>query len=632
MKLSIKSALIGIASVATVLGSSPPAEACGGFFCSQAQPVNQAAERIVFADNGDGTVTAIIQIMYEGPSENFSWLLPISSVPMGDEIGVASDLAFQRLQQATNPNYSLTTRVEGTCRQDSFPGAGSGGSGGSMASGSAGGAARGGDQDAGVTVEASGVVGAFEWTVISLDTSLENPEDVAVTWLGDNGYDVPAGAPVLLRPYLLDGSYLLALRLTKGSDVGSIRPIVLTYAGSRPSIPVKLTAVAANEDMGVMAWVLGSARAVPQNYLSLELNEARINWFNASSNYNDVVVAAADDAGGQGFVAEFAGDASRLAGTVWTTNDEQQWAFVQMGPYASFSALFDTTFAAYGSWDGYWDAVASAVTLPENVTFADFKLCPNCYSANVQYSPAEFMAAIEDLVIEPVRRVQAIIDAHPMITRLYTTLSADEMTLDPLFTFNPDLGEVSNLHTAERIIECSSNLYQWEAPWRIELPQGGVVRGLPGTVGTWPAELADTPPNFRILREAESGEGRVLEDNSEAINARLDEYNDSLPVPTGSSGGSGGVAGNGGSGGLGGVGNTGGSGESGESGESGGSSGSGGSAGRGTSGTSGTSGGRPPALKESSCSVGALRGQEGLGWTAFGLGLLAFKRRRRTRH
>jgi hypothetical protein len=40
------------------------ASACGGFFCSQAQPVNQAAERIVFAHHGDGTVTAVIEIQY----------------------------------------------------------------------------------------------------------------------------------------------------------------------------------------------------------------------------------------------------------------------------------------------------------------------------------------------------------------------------------------------------------------------------------------------------------------------------------------------------------------------------------------------------------------------------------------
>src|SRR5688572_25176316 len=111
----------GGAAATLALGVSP-AEACGGFFCSQSQPVNQAAERIVFSQNGDGTVTAVIQILYEGPSENFSWLLPIASVPEGDDIAVASNLAFTRLQAATNPAYNLNTRIEGECRSDgNFP-------------------------------------------------------------------------------------------------------------------------------------------------------------------------------------------------------------------------------------------------------------------------------------------------------------------------------------------------------------------------------------------------------------------------------------------------------------------------------------------------------------------------------
>ena len=114
------SVLLAAFTLGSAVMWTAPAAACGGFFCSQAQPVNQAAERIIFANNGDGTVTAVIQIMYQGPSENFSWLLPISSVPEGDDIAVASDLAFQRLQQATNPRYSLTVRTEGTCRTEQF--------------------------------------------------------------------------------------------------------------------------------------------------------------------------------------------------------------------------------------------------------------------------------------------------------------------------------------------------------------------------------------------------------------------------------------------------------------------------------------------------------------------------------
>ena len=60
----------------------------------------------------------MIQILYDGPSESFSWLLPISTVPEGDQLGVASDIAFTRLQFATNPQFNLTQTVEGECRTD----------------------------------------------------------------------------------------------------------------------------------------------------------------------------------------------------------------------------------------------------------------------------------------------------------------------------------------------------------------------------------------------------------------------------------------------------------------------------------------------------------------------------------
>jgi mRNA interferase MazF len=51
------------------------------------------------------------------------------------------------------------------------------------------------------------------------------------------------------------------------------------------------------------------------------------------------------------------------------------------------------------------------------------------------------------------------------------------MTLDPIFAFNADAAEVSNEHTAERVIERSPSVFQFEAPWRIELANGDVVRG-----------------------------------------------------------------------------------------------------------------------------------------------------------
>ncbi|HYQ26832.1 MAG TPA: DUF2330 domain-containing protein [Polyangiaceae bacterium] len=544
MRSFIRSSVLGIAAWTASAWLPSSALACGGFFCNQSQPVNQAAEGIIFADNGDGTVTAVIQIKYQGPSKNFSWLLPISSVPKSDsDIGVASDLAFQRLQAITNPSYSLTTTTEGTCLTNNFNGAGGAASGG-FASGPT---ASVDSPGKGVTVEASGVVGSFEWTVISLDKSTTDPAEVAVEWLKDNGFDVPSIGPEKLGPYLKSGLYLLALKLTKGADAGSIRPIVLTYQGTQASIPVKLTAVAANDDMGVLAWVLGKSRSVPQNYLSLELNEARINWFNAASNYNSVVIDAANDAGGQGFVTEFAGASSTLKNTIWSVNDELSWTNFKGSLYQSFSEFFNRAYGQYGQWDGFWDATRAAVTLPSSVSFDDFKLCPSCYAEQIQFSPSAYVAALEKSVIAPVKLVQNLIDAHPAITRMYTTLSADEMTLDPLFAFNPDLPDVSNRHTANRVVECNPKVSFSEAPWRIELPQGGVIRGVGSQgLGSWPQPLVELPPNFSIVRTGESGTGKVLENNADAIGDLLASYNadvESGVIPTGTGGATGGATG-----------------------------------------------------------------------------------------
>ena len=501
-----------------------PAAACGGFFCSATNPVNQAAEHIVFAQNTDGTVTAVIEIQYEGPAEKFSWLLPISSVPMGDEIAVASNVALQRLQQATNPQYNLMVRVEGTCDQRTND---------SQLGGPSATAGPGGvnleDGGRGVTVEAQGVVGSFEWTVISLDDTLTDPADAAIEWLGQNGYDVPEGAAALLRPYLEDGLYLLALKLVKGASVGSIRPIVLTYDATLPMIPIKPTAVAANDDMGVLTWVLGDAQAVPKNYYALELNEARIDWFNANNTYNQVVTEAAVDAGGQGFVTEMAGPTSQLQGAVWSTGDQNQYETLVGLANEGRTDLFTNAAQMYGQFDGFWESVEPHLTLPTGVTLQQVKDCPYCFPNLVV--DAAWLSELESDVIQPMRLVQELIDAHPQVTRLYTTMSANEMTADPLFTFNADLKDVSNIHTAERIIECAPGYYQDEAPWRIELPQGGVIRGGPSDVGTWPTAFDTQPPNRRVLRQGETGSAQVVEDNASGIDKALDDYSASLPKP-----------------------------------------------------------------------------------------------------
>jgi hypothetical protein len=201
---------------------------------------------------------------------------------------------------------------------------------------------------------------------------------------------------------------------------------------------------------------------------------------------------------------------------------------LRTGTYSSFGQLFDALYSNYQGYDGFWDAIRASITLPQNLPFADFQACPNCYSQNLQFSPSAVFAAIEANVIKPIRDVQELLDRRPYVTRLYSTLSAADMTVDPLFTSNPDLADVSNLHTAERIIECNPRVEQFEANWRIELPQGSVIRGTAQDVGNWPSQFNTQPPNLRVLQMGSSGAGVVLKDNGPAIGTQLVQYNDSV--------------------------------------------------------------------------------------------------------
>ncbi|HTM44660.1 MAG TPA: DUF2330 domain-containing protein, partial [Polyangiaceae bacterium] len=303
--------------------------ACGGFFCSQTAPVNQSAEQIIFSKNADGTVTAVVSIQYQGPSTKFAWVLPIAGKP---DVGVSSSLAFQRLLTATTPQYTLTQRVEGTCKPGDTRGVpNTAFAGGTPTSAMADGSGSGHS----VNVVAQGSVGPYDYVAISVAQDAGAPAQVALDWLASNNFDVSALGADILNSYLEQGLNLLAFRLNKDSDTGSIRPISVTYPADYPAIPIRPTAVAATPNMGVMVYLVADAQGIPKNYKSLVLNEALINWFSFASTYNQVINRAADEAGGQGFVTEFGGASTAFSDTIWSPNDQISWENFQNGDFSN---------------------------------------------------------------------------------------------------------------------------------------------------------------------------------------------------------------------------------------------------------------------------------------------------------
>jgi hypothetical protein len=271
-------------SVAGLTVSLAPKEAhaCGGFFCSQS-PVDQTAEHILFTVNGDHTVTAYVEIQYSGDKDAFAWIVPAPGIPK-----LTADfpnLALRALDTGTQPRYS-----KNSCNGRLAFATGAGGP--SAAS-----------DKSGVTVLAAQAVGPFNTVTLEATNA-----DVLVQWLQDHGYRITDSMIPFLQPYVEGGMHFVAVRLQADKTTADIQPLGMTYDGDKPMIPIRLTAVAAEPEMGIVTWILSDRRWAPENYVDLKIPDKLIEFdqYGNQSNYLTVVSREADKVGGQAFVTEYA--------------------------------------------------------------------------------------------------------------------------------------------------------------------------------------------------------------------------------------------------------------------------------------------------------------------------------------
>lgn len=313
------------------------ASACGGFFCNQT-PVDQQAERIVFAVDDTGT-TMIVQISYTGRPEDFAWVLPVPDVPERDSLGTFPAAALQALDVNTSaifmrPPECVWAGLDGGGSEETTPG---------------------------VTVHISETVGPYEVAVIEATTG-----GPLFDWLRENGYRLGAAMEPIIEAYVGEGMKLLALRLHPNSGTGDIAPFKLRLPPSPPSIPIRLTSIAAEPEMGFLVFVFADTRYGPTDYWSeLEIDPATLRWQSYSwPNETD-------------WLRRVSVEADALGGRAWVTE--------MAGPTAPIRAQLMTT----------------PVSTPEQEEARD---------------------ALLELFTD-----------YPYVTRLYTRISPDEMTIDPMF-------------------------------------------------------------------------------------------------------------------------------------------------------------------------------------------------------
>jgi len=453
--------------VALGLGLAPTdADACGGTFCDagpSVMPVEQSGENILFVIE-DGTVEAHVQIQYQGDPEAFAWVVPVMAVP---EIEAGSDALFQNLLTATVPTFQTTSVFE-DCGSESRRG-GFGGCGAARDSALA---ADGGGADTDgfdpfeddPQVVSRGTAGAFEYAVLEGGTV-----DGVVEWLDENGYARDDDAPAELQAYLDKGFLFVAFKLRGGAGVDEIHPVVIRYEGDEPCVPIRLTRIAATDDMGVRAFFLGESRVAPTNYRSIELNLAAIDWPTLGGNYESVVTQAvdADGSDGHGFVTEYAGasDVVLSDGILNPRWDAQRYpeatpddAVAELALQQLLLCSGDSCSAGHPLISGILDRFLPA---PTGVSVEAYYACVACYeNADFEsWDAGAFADELEARIIGPAEHAMDVLNQHEYLTRLYTTLSPQEMTLDPVFHENEDLETFSNIHNATMVFACEGSDY-----------------------------------------------------------------------------------------------------------------------------------------------------------------------------
>jgi MYXO-CTERM domain-containing protein len=415
--------------------------------------VEQTGETVLFVFDGE-YVEAHVQIEYDGgDASQFAWIVPLPKVP---EVEVGSWRLIENSLDATVPVYGYSTAF--TCDETS----GGDPSGGGFLQSPDGGNA---SEDPPPRVLAKDTVGAFEYAVLQGGTATSVND-----WLEGEGYAPNPAAPEILDEYLDEGMLFLAFKLRHFAGGEDIHPVVIRYQGNEPCVPLRLTRIAAEDDMPIRVLFLGHERVLPTNYKHVQLNRARLDWLALGDNYDELVTRAIDEGGSRAFVTEYAGTSSMVATGNLETEDLDASAFETIAVTDVVDQLVVFGLMSCGRTCSYDHELVSSllsefVPAPAGLDPLEFYACLECNSGLIDmgaWDGPAFAQAFQERVIDPLDHAREMLATWPYLTRLYTRISPEEMLSDPMFAEVPDLGDVPNRLGAQREFDCCGEV--WELP------------------------------------------------------------------------------------------------------------------------------------------------------------------------
>jgi hypothetical protein len=240
---------------------------CGFFVAKGDAKLFNKSSQVVIARDGDRTVMTMVND-YRGDPKEFAIVVPVPTVLQKDQIHIGDQAIVAHLDAYSAPRLVEYTDSD-PCEQvalyevRALRGIAVQGEALHLLGGRA--------AELGVKIEAQYTVGEYDILILSAKDS-----NGLATWLNENGYRIPPGAPAVLKSYLAQKMrfFVAKVNLKEQSKLGftHLRPIAVAYESSKFMLPVRLGTVNASGPQELFVYCLTrKGRVEPVNYRTVRL-------------------------------------------------------------------------------------------------------------------------------------------------------------------------------------------------------------------------------------------------------------------------------------------------------------------------------------------------------------------------
>jgi hypothetical protein len=211
----------------------------------------------------DGTTTHLTVVNdVQGDFTDFALVIPVPEVLGEDAIHVLEPELFDRLDAYSQPRLVSYECDDFNQMDTGWPNAPA------MDSEA--------DEDGGggVQVEAEYIVGEYQIVILSAGES-----SGLLTWLNDNGYQLPSQSQDLLQEYIESGSYFLAAKVSADAGIASgdkLSPLQFRYDSGAFQIPIRIGTLNSKTEQDLVIYAInpyGSGRVGISNYSEFTIED-----------------------------------------------------------------------------------------------------------------------------------------------------------------------------------------------------------------------------------------------------------------------------------------------------------------------------------------------------------------------